>query len=245
MESGKKLSIQELDKIRESFVANVSHELRTPLTVLRGYLEELVDLKSISPEHWPDDANWVEWGGIFDRMGKQVCRMQQLIEDLLLLASIESAVLQEDELEDIYIPEFFDALITDIKRISKNKHVFKINIDNTLRLRGKKHELNSAFTNLLVNAVRYTPESGEIEINWYQDDNGKHFEVKDSGIGIANKDILRITERFYRVDKSRSRVSGGTGLGLSIVKHVLIRHDANLVIKSKLGEGSVFRCDFK
>ena len=245
MDSGKRLSRSELDKIRESFVANVSHELRTPLTVLRGYIEELIDLKNISPDIWPSEANWSDWGDIFDRMGKQVCRMQQLIEDLLLLASIESAVLQEDELEDICTPDFFEALILDVKQISNNKHVFKINIAHKVKLRGKKHDLNSAFTNLLVNAVRYTPEGGEIEVNWYQDDNGKHFEVKDSGIGIDEKDVLRITERFYRVDKGRSRKSGGTGLGLSIVKHVLIRHGANLVIDSKLGKGSVFRCDFK
>jgi two-component system phosphate regulon sensor histidine kinase PhoR len=239
-----KLSIQELDKIRESFVANVSHELRTPLTVLRGYLEELIELKDLSPDHWPDSADWQFWGKAFDRMGQQVERMQQLVEDLLLLASIESAALNDDDLEEIDMNLFLDAMVSDAKSISNNKHEFLINIDSSVKLKGKSHELNSAFSNLLINAVRYTPDGGIIEVKWYQDSIGKHFIVKDSGIGISEKDISRITERFYRVDKGRSRNSGGTGLGLSIVKHVLIRHKANLAIESEIGVGSVFRCDF-
>ena len=120
MDFSNKLSIQELDKIRESFVANVSHELRTPLTVLRGYLEELIELKDLSPDNWPDSADWKFWGKAFDRMGQQVERMQQLVEDLLLLASIESAALNDDDLEEIDMSLFLDAMISDAKSISNN-----------------------------------------------------------------------------------------------------------------------------
>lgn len=238
---------QELDRIRETFVANVSHELRTPLTVLQGYLEELVCLKNSSPDNWPENAPWGQWCKIFDRMEQQANRMQQLVSDLLLLASIESADLNKAELEHININILLDSLIADAKSISDNKHEFIVDIKTHIDLIGKKNEITSAFSNLLVNAVRYTPEGGKIFVNWYEDEakGTKCFEVKDTGIGVAKKDLKRITERFYRVDKGRSRDSGGTGLGLSIVKHVLIRHNANLVVKSEEERGSLFRCEFK
>ena len=238
---------QELDRIRETFVANVSHELRTPLTVLQGYLEELIFLKNASPDHWPENAPWGQWCKIFDRMEQQTNRMQQLVSDLLLLASIESADLNKAELEHININILLDSLIADAKSISDNKHEFIVDIKSDIGLIGKKNEITSAFSNLLVNAVRYTPEGGKIFVNWYEDEAKgiKYFEVKDTGIGIAKKDLKRITKRFYRVDKGRSRDRGGTGLGLSIVKHVLIRHKAKLVVKSEEGKGSLFQCEFK
>ena len=180
---------QELDRIRETFVANVSHELRTPLTVLQGYLEELVCLKNSSPDNWPENAPWGQWCKIFDRMEQQTNRMQQLVSDLLLLASIESAKINESELENINIKILLDSLIADAKSISNDNHEFIVDINSDIDLIGKKNEITSAFSNLLVNAVRYTPEGGKIFINWYEDKakGAKFFEVKDTGIGIAKK----------------------------------------------------------
>lgn len=223
------------NQIRSDFVANVSHELRTPITVLRGYLETM----NAKPEECPP-----AWLQALGQMSDHVNRMQAVVEDLLTLSKLE----QKDEIDDpvrVSVAE----LITEIHRQSQNldtdsDHLFVLDIDTSLAIFGSGKELYSCFSNLVFNAVHYTDERGVIEITWYRDEQGAHFSVKDNGKGIPPEKIPRLTERFYRVDRSRARAYGGTGLGLAIVKHVLTRHQATLHIESELGAGSTFRCDF-
>jgi len=226
---------QHVDKMRRDFVANVSHELRTPLTVIHGYLEMMVQHVDQLPTAWRSS---------FNEMLSQTLRMELLVEDLLLLSRLENQEIDQKDLEVINVPELLSSIVGEAKTVSNGKHKFSVGINNTLTLKGIESELRSAFSNLVINAVRYTPEGGIIKVHWYADNTGTHFAVRDTGIGIAETDIHRITERFYRIDRSRSRESGGTGLGLSIVKHVLLRHEASLYIQSELGKGSLFRCDF-
>ena len=227
--------IVRLEQTRRHFVANASHELRTPLTVLTGYLETLRDMKT----------------GVSDELRKHVTtmyeqgmRMQRLVNDLLMLSRLETAPPRShDDTVDVA------ALLTGLKEHAtllsgEQRHDITLDADNHVQLLGNRDELHSAFSNLINNAVRYTPPGGRIQLRWYADDNGAKFTVTDSGEGIAPEHIPHLTERFYRVDTARSRASGGTGLGLSIVKHVLARHDAELQIESDLGKGSVFTCAF-
>ena len=232
----KRLSQADLEKMRQDFVANVSHELRTPLTVLRGYLEMFLDKPA------PELA---AWQAIFSKMNLQAIRMEHIIEDLLLLSRLETDLPTATTWERISIPTLLSHIQEDAIALSGEKH-HKISLDITgpKLFQGKKSELLSAFSNLVFNAVHYTPPRSHIGMSWYQDGEGIHFAVKDTGIGIAAKHIPRLTERFYRVDPGRTRETGGTGLGLAIVKHVLIRHHALLHIESKVGKGSLFRCDF-
>lgn len=224
-----------LDKMRQDFIANVSHELRTPLTVFRGYLEILLDQQGIGS----DQVN-----AILVQMAEQEQRMEDLVQDLLLLARLESAEPELDKHQSVNVP----SLIKDIYRAVGSlgeQHNFDFEVDSSLMLVGEPHELRSAFTNIIVNAMKYTASGGKILIRWYQDSKGKHFCVTDTGIGIEKKHLDRVTQRFYRVDKARTRADGGTGLGLAIVKHVLLRHKGELVIKSQIGKGSTFCCTFK
>ncbi|MGH8555442.1 MAG: ATP-binding protein, partial [Gammaproteobacteria bacterium] len=220
---------------RRDFVANVSHELRTPVTVIRGYLEILVG----DPDRCPE-----AWRPILAQLETQTLRMQSIIEDLLLLSRLG----QSDKITDarpVQVPELIGTIYQEAQALAgKPRHMFSLEIDPALSILGAKNELHSAFSNLIVNAIRYTPEGGVIRIRWYEDASGAHFEVSDSGIGIPPQHLPRLTERFYRVDQGRSRESGGTGLGLAIVNHVLKRHQARLHIDSTVGKGSTFRCDF-
>lgn len=227
--------LQKLIDIRKDFVANVSHELRTPLTVLRGFLEMMATNKQC-PE---------EWSPSFETMNSQADRMESVISDLLTISRLEEGPLVNKP-EVVIVPEMIAAIHKEAVALSAEKqHLFNISIQSDLWIRGSSAEIYSAFSNLVFNAVRYTPANGLIGINWYEDEKGgAHMEISDNGIGIPPQHIPRLTERFYRVDQSRSRDSGGSGLGLSIVKHVLSRHKARLVIESKLGKGSVFHCDF-
>ncbi len=228
--------LHRLNEIRKDFVTNVSHELRTPVTVLSGFLETLSHDRERCPE---------EWRPILDQMQAQTARMRNVIEDLLLLSRLEQQDLVAQP-EVVRVPEMLSAIYQEAQALNgkRRHHLFSLEADPDLWVRGSQTELYSAFSNLVVNAVRYTPEGGVIRIRWYQDSEGAHMEVSDTGIGIPAHHIPRITERFYRVDPSRSRESGGTGLGLAIVKHVLIRHKAKLHIESTVGKGSTFRCDF-
>jgi two-component system, OmpR family, phosphate regulon sensor histidine kinase PhoR len=223
------------NQIRSDFVANVSHELRTPITVFRGYLETLVQQRAQAPTAWLP---------VLDQLDAHANRMQTLVEELLLLSRLE----QEDHLrnpEPVAVNEILSDVLKTAREISGNReHIFALESDPSLEIMGSRMELMSAISNLVFNAVNYTPARGVIQLRWYRNNEGAHLEVQDNGIGIGAEHLERITERFYRVDSSRSRGHGGTGLGLAIVKHVLIRHGATLSIKSKLGEGSVFRCDF-
>ncbi|MGD8514368.1 MAG: phosphate regulon sensor histidine kinase PhoR [Granulosicoccaceae bacterium] len=226
--------LQRLEQMRRDFVANVSHEMRTPLTVITGYLEML------QLEDYDKDSlhEFVE------RMNQQASRLQSIIGDLLLLSRLESST-EHAAYEEINVSQMLKVLLDEARSLScEHQHDISLECEDGLVLLGNDTELRSAFSNLVFNAVRYTPDKGQIKIRWYADHEGAHFAVTDSGIGIAPQHIPRLTERFYRVDVARSRHTGGTGLGLAIVKHVLQRHEASLHIDSTPGKGSTFRCDF-
>ncbi len=221
----------------KDFVANISHELRTPLTVFLGYLELLQGEHQFPHEQQQE---------IFAHMTGQAQRMERLVNDLLLLSRLESDLPDKETHVDVNVAKMLAEIMLDAKTLSADQHhEFILDADSDLILKGDDEELRSAFSNLIYNAVRYTPAEGRIEIKWYQDENGKHLTVEDTGIGIAEKYLPQITQRFYRVDKARSRGKGGTGLGLAIVKHVLLRHKGKLSIKSRLNVGSTFSCSFK
>lgn len=227
--------VMRLEQTRQDFVANASHELRTPLTVIRGYLETFLDNKEQLPT--------AVCRGL-DSMRLQSQRMENLVTDLLLLSRLESNNHIVDE-HPIYIQEMLKNIIDSAKGLSADKvHKISMEIEPEYDLVGQEAELHSAFSNIIYNAVRYTPSEGHIHIRWRVTVKGGYLSVKDTGVGIAAMHISRLTERFYRVDESRSSDSGGTGLGLAIVKHALARHGACLKIKSKLGKGSIFSCCF-
>jgi two-component system phosphate regulon sensor histidine kinase PhoR len=227
-------TLHNLDRVRQDFIANVSHELRTPLTVLRGFLESMEN----------DPAVAEEWTAAIDTMLAQSRRMQSLTEDLLTLSRLELGTPVADE-EPVDVGELLDELAGEARSLSGEAgHLITLDTDPTLQLRGLSRELRSAFANLVFNAVLHTPPRCRIRIGWATDGGGARFTVHDTGYGIAPEHLPRLTERFYRVDPSRSRASGGTGLGLAIVKHVLLRHDSSLEVTSKQGIGSTFSCRF-
>lgn len=221
-----------LDRMRRDFVANVSHELRTPLTVLAGFLETLQEF----------DFDAEERRRYLDMMAEQSKRMQSIVQDLLTLSSIESAPPPENTAIDM--AGLIDKLRRDAEALSAGRHTVEVDTDPHLDLRGSEPELVSAFGNLVANAVRYTPAGGTVRIVWRSAPQGVEFAVEDTGIGIEAKHIPRLTERFYRVDRGRSRDAGGTGLGLAIVKHTLNRHQGDLHITSTPGVGSRFAARF-
>ena len=224
-----------LETIRSDFVANVSHEMRTPLTVVHGYLESMI--------HSQDDG-LNQWRKIIEQMYQQSARMQRIVEDLLLISRLES---EKDKrtLERFDVRPLLSAMRDEAITLSgSKKHSITLEIEGDTSFVGVFSEIDSAFSNLVSNAVRYTPEGGAIHIRWWHEKDGPCFSVTDSGIGIDKEHIPRLTERFYRVDVGRSRGSGGTGLGLAIVKHVLLRHGSELQIQSRLGKGSTFMCSF-
>jgi two-component system phosphate regulon sensor histidine kinase PhoR len=222
-----------LETMRKEFVANASHELRSPLTVVSGYLDSL-----------GDDANLEEsWHEPVSEMRRQAERMRSIIDDLLELSRLEGRHdLAGDEPVDV--AGLLSVLRKDVLSLSVHPKTVSLRLDSTAKLRGSEGELASVFGNLVNNAVKYTPVEGEIEIRWWVDSAGGHVSVRDTGIGIAEEHIPRLTERFYRVDAGRSRAMGGSGLGLAIVKHALQRHEGHLEIQSELGRGSTFTCHF-
>jgi two-component system phosphate regulon sensor histidine kinase PhoR len=228
-------SQEKADTMRRDFVANVSHELKTPVTVLSGFVETLSN-----EEIRLSEAQRKKFLGL---MSDQARRMQRLIEDLLTLSALESSGLPADE-QSIEVRAFVEKLAEEARLLSGGHHKVGVSVETDARLTGGVQELASAFSNLVSNAVRYTPEGGTIGIAWQLRDGQGIFSVEDSGIGIERRHIARLTERFYRVDNSRSRETGGTGLGLAIVKHVLTRHQASLEIKSEFGRGSTFSAVF-
>ena len=220
--------LEAVARVRRDFIANVSHELKTPLTVLAGFIETLTDVEMDERQRQRCLA----------LMREQANSMQRLVEDLLTLSALESEQLV-NEGEFAVVPLLL-AVSSDAKALSGGRHEVTLTIRDAATLLGSREELASAFGNLVSNAVRYTPEGGRISLEWRVTDAGGEFTVADSGIGIASEHVPRLTERFYRVDRSRSRATGGTGLGLAIVKHVLIRHQAELIIASEEGRGSSF-----
>ncbi|MCU7834244.1 MAG: phosphate regulon sensor histidine kinase PhoR [gamma proteobacterium symbiont of Taylorina sp.] len=227
--------IHRISKMRKDFVANVSHELRTPLTVIKGYLEVLED-------RLIDDKTL-----LFPilEMQHQSQRMENLVQDLLMLSKLEANADKEVDTDLVQIPSIIKSLIKDVKHLRSNKNQeITSDIDNSLLIAGNEYELQSAFSNLINNAMRYTQENGNIHIEWVKKNKLICFSVSDNGEGIAKKHLHRLTERFYRVDKGRSRNEGGTGLGLAIVKHILNHHHASLEVTSTIGKGSKFCCLF-
>jgi len=227
--------IERLGLMRKDFIANVSHELRTPITVISGYLETLIDNAELSDPRWSK---------AIDQMYQQSRRVENIVRDLLMLSRLETRAinLQQNAIN-------LSALLAEIQRdtadvISEYKHELVLECDPELSINGERQEIYSAISNLVLNAAKYTPEAGKIRICCEQSPEEITIAVIDNGIGIASEHIPRITERFYRVDVSRSKNTGGTGLGLAIVKHILVRHNANLEIASELGKGSCFKCRF-
>ncbi len=227
--------LHNLEQMRKDFVANVSHELRTPLTVLCGYLETLLgNSEGLSPR----------WLRALQQMEQQTGRMNNLVNDLLLLSRLEN-----DSLHQEHRPVSVAVLLQQIKNEAltyglEKHHQITLEADNELRLLGHENDLRSAFSNLVTNAVKYTPAHGQIHIRWWSDDKGAYLSVQDNGLGIDRRHLPRLTERFYRADAARTSSTGGTGLGLAIVKHVLLAHRARLDIQSELGRGSTFTCVF-
>lgn len=226
--------LERVDAMRRDFIANVSHELRTPLTVVGGFVETLADAP---------DLPAAESRHYFDLMLDHTRRMQHLLDDLLTLSRLESADhTLKDEL--VNVPELAQALKAEAESLSRGRHRVSLQCQSEACLKGSLQEIRSALGNLVSNAVRYTPEGGDITLAWRERNGEGVFSVIDTGEGIAAEHIPRLTERFYRVDRSRSRETGGTGLGLAIVKHVLTRHGARLEIQSVPGKGSTFSAVF-
>jgi two-component system phosphate regulon sensor histidine kinase PhoR len=222
-----------LETMRRDFVANVSHELRTPLTVLVGFLETMRELK-LDPERSRDYLNL---------MAEQGRRMQRIIDDLLTLSTLESAPEPpRDERVDMAL--LLSRIHGEATALSAGRQRVTLDAEQGFDLLGTESEIASAFGNLASNAVRYTPQGGEVRLIWRSSQKGAEFTVEDTGVGIESEHIPRLTERFYRVDRGRSRETGGTGLGLAIVKHALARHQATLEIESTPGVGSRFTARF-
>ncbi|WP_407275862.1 phosphate regulon sensor histidine kinase PhoR [Halothiobacillus sp. DCM-1] len=230
-------ALYRLQGVRQDFVANVSHELRTPLTVLAGYLETLLDTE--------EDTD-AEFYRILTHMHQQSERMRRIVEDLLLLSRLETTHPDAEYFEPIDMQDLLTTMAEDARLLSgEDRHQILCEIDAELWLVGIVRELHSALSNLVFNAVKYTPSEGTITMSWRQNAQGEPvFSVRDTGIGIEPRHIPRLTERFYRIDVGRSRARGGTGLGLAIVKHVILRHDARLDIVSQPNQGSTFSVTF-
>lgn len=222
-----------LSQMRKDFVANVSHELRTPLTVLKGYLETFADAEQL-----PD-----QWRGPLSQMQQQCTRMHLLVNDLISLSVLETEVIP-DRHQVLSLQPLLQHLVDEANSLSAGSHSLSLNCDSNIALRGVEKELQSAFGNLINNAIKYTPPNTQITITASVDQSGLTVTVADQGPGIEARHLPRLTERFYRVDDSRNSATGGTGLGLAIVKHALSRHDARLEIASQVGKGSQFSCRF-
>jgi two-component system phosphate regulon sensor histidine kinase PhoR len=222
--------VEAVARIRRDFIANVSHELKTPLTVISGFIETLQDI----------DVDERQRKRFLQLMQEQAKNMQRLVADLLTLSALES---DQNPIHDepFAVVPLLLALSADAKGLSKGAHEIVLDIAGPATVRGSRDELASAFGNLVSNAVRYTPAGGTVTLAWRVDADGTGvFAVKDTGIGIAAEYLPRLTERFYRVDRSRSRATGGTGLGLAIVKHVLANHGGHVRLWSSPGTGSTF-----
>jgi len=218
-----------LDAMRSDFVSNVSHELQTPVMAIAGFASELLTRE-------------LDETARRDRLGRileQSQTMQRLVEDLITLSSLENAGESLDD-EPVDMPARLQALLEEARALSRGRHTLELHLEGPRRVLAAPVELETAVRNLLSNAIRYTPAGGRIMIDWRVQDSEGRITVRDSGIGIPTEHIPRITERFYRVDRDRSRASGGTGLGLAIAKHIMQRHQGRLEFETEAGEGSAF-----
>jgi len=224
--------LKNIERMRKNFVDNISHELRTPLTVLKGYLETLMDME--------DDRSLLLTHAL-QQMNNQALRMQCLVDDLLLLADLETKKIKNQCVD-------MSTLLTQICQesgvLNPLDNRVELFIDSEINIFGDEQELRSAFSNLIVNALKYSSEESIVTVQWYQSAQSAVLDISDLGEGIPELEIHKITERFYRVDVQREHDKRGTGLGLAIVKHVIVRHNAQLKIKSQLGKGSCFSCVF-
>ncbi|MDX1491787.1 MAG: phosphate regulon sensor histidine kinase PhoR [Pseudohongiellaceae bacterium] len=227
--------MHKLELMRKDFVGNVSHELRTPITVINGYLENLLDHReSIAPR----------WGRALEQMHQQSQRMESIVRDLLTLSRLETKALSKEQ-ETVDVASLLREIVREAEQVFENKsHDYSVNITQDVALRGNRSELYSALSNLVFNAAKYTAHEGKISVHVIERGNALDIVVEDNGPGIEEHHLPRLTERFYRIDESRSTDTGGTGLGLAIVKHVLARHGANLDINSEIDKGSRFICHF-
>lgn len=227
-------TLRRLEAVRRDFVANVSHELRTPLTVVTGYVESFD--RDALPAHAREGVEAIE---------RQSQRMLSIVEDLLMLSRLELEPPNPDEAEVVNVPDLLAGLVRDAERVSGDRrHVVELEADPALGLRGVPAELASAFGNLVTNAVQHTPAGTRVRVTWGLEGGRAVLAVRDDGQGIDPRHLPRLTERFYRVDTSRSRARGGTGLGLSVVKHAVARNGGELDLESTPGRGSTFRCTF-
>lgn len=225
--------LQRLEQVRQDFVANVSHELRTPLTVIKGYLETLAEqADQVAPQ----------WQKALLQMQQQSERMSLLVNDLITLSKLETEAPNREEL--VSVSRLLSTIRNEARGYAGEDRVIEVECDTDATIRGCEKELHSAVSNLVVNAIKYSPPDTKVQVRFYTDAKGMHIAVKDNGIGIDPVHIPRLTERFYRVDGGRTTKTGGTGLGLAIVKHALLRHDATLGIQSEQGKGSTFTCSF-
>ena len=224
--------LRKMEQMRKDFVANVSHELRTPLTVLKGYLETLQELdEPLSPLLTHS----------FQQMQEQTERMQYLVDDLLLLSNLET---QPKKTHCVDIPTLLGKICKESENLNNSAGRVELTVESKSHIYGDEQELRSAFSNLLGNALKYSAKESPVKVRWHQIGQNLVLDVADQGEGIAEVELPRITERFYRIDVRRTNKVAGTGLGLAIVKHVLLRHDARLVISSELYKGSTFSCHF-
>lgn len=225
--------LHRLEEMRRDFVANASHELRSPLTVVGGYLDAMRADPRL--EH--------DWGVPMAEMEHQMQRMLAIIKDLLELSRLETEA-REAPFAPVDVPALLHRIQRDALALGYGPREVTVEAKDAVWVLGSESELFSAFSNLVFNAMRYTPNTGKVTLRWWVEEDGARLSVTDTGVGIAPEHLPRLTERFYRVDRSRSRDSGGTGLGLAIVKHVLQRHDAELEVESEPGKGSTFTCHF-
>ncbi len=224
-----------LDQTRKDFISNVTHELKTPLTVFNGFLEPMSEDSQELPEHWAYSI---------EVMHQQSLRMNDIVNELLLLSKLETDNTTA-AMNTINMSELINNCIDNAQLLSKEKtHQINTDIQQDLNLKGDQDMIKTIINNLLVNAIKYTLQHSKIDISWYSRADKAYLIVKDSGEGIAARHLSRLTERFYRVESSRSRDKGGTGLGLAIVNHALIKHQGELKISSEIGHGSCFRCIF-
>ncbi|MCW8195629.1 phosphate regulon sensor histidine kinase PhoR [Proteobacteria bacterium 005FR1] len=226
--------IHRLEQVRKDFVANVSHELRTPLTVLKGYLETLADhAEEVAPQ----------WSKALQQMQQQSDRMTLLVNDLITLSRLETEDPGSNQ-SPVPVARLLKTVRDEAEVVGGGNYTITVDNAGDEAIRGNEKELHSAISNLVINAVKYSPPGSTVNIRSSTDSRGLHVSVSDNGIGIDPVHIPRLTERFYRVDSGRASQTGGTGLGLAIVKHVLLRHDGKLSIESKPGKGSTFTCSF-
>ncbi|HSN71700.1 MAG TPA: phosphate regulon sensor histidine kinase PhoR, partial [Steroidobacteraceae bacterium] len=222
-----------LESLRRDFVANASHELRSPLTVIAGYLDTLADDASLDPA----------WREPIAEMHRQADRMRGIVDDLLELSRMEASAGEAEE-DVVDVPGMLAMIRREVLALERRPATIELQLDSDARLLGNETEIHSAFQNLVSNAVKYTPDTGRVALRWWSDADGAHLAVSDTGIGIPEEHLPRLTERFYRVDPGRARRTGGSGLGLAIVKHALQRHGGTLEVASEPGQGSTFVCHF-